>query len=42
MDISNAQRARVLVHALPYIQDYSWCDRNVAVAIDSTSTMIAL
>ena len=23
MDISNAQRARVLVHALPYIQDYS-------------------
>ena len=23
MDITNAQRARVLVHALPYIQDYS-------------------
>lgn len=23
MDISNAQRARVLVHALPYIQDYN-------------------
>ena len=23
MDISNAQRARVLVHAMPYIQDYS-------------------
>ena len=23
MDITNAQRARILVHALPYIQDYS-------------------
>ena len=23
MDITNAQRTRVLVHALPYIQDYS-------------------
>ncbi|MDD6724665.1 MAG: acetylglutamate kinase, partial [Oscillospiraceae bacterium] len=23
MNISNAERARVLVHALPYIQDYT-------------------
>ena len=23
MDITNAQRTRVLVHALPYIKDYS-------------------
>ena len=23
MDITNAQRARVLVHALPYTKDYS-------------------
>ena len=23
MNISNAERARVLVHALPYIQDYA-------------------
>ena len=23
MDISNAQRARILVHALPYIQEYT-------------------